>query len=135
VATTTAPIAIPYLPKPNLFGRGGIWSGRLVTAGLCGRTEPRVGRRVPTLPSGYRPLKHALEDGSNRNRSDILTFTWRYIGSDGEDRGTSDQFPDRESAEAWIGDSWSDLLERGVEEVALEEDGSVAYRMGLRPSS
>jgi hypothetical protein len=135
VATTTAPINIPYLPKPNLFGRGGICSGRLVTAGLCGRADRGLGRRAPTLPSGYRPLKQALEEGPNRNRSDILTFAWRYIGPDGEDRGRSDPFPDREAAEAWIGDSWSELLERGVEQVALEEDGSEAYRMGLRPSS
>jgi hypothetical protein len=64
-----------------------------------------------------------------------LTFTWRYLGADGEDRGASDPFPDREAAEAWIGDSWSELLDGGVEEVALVEDGSEAYRMGLRPSS
>jgi hypothetical protein len=74
----------------------------------------------PTLPSGYWPLKQRFEERPNRNGSDILTF---------------DPFPDRESAEAWMGDSWAELLENGVEEVALEEEGSEAYRMGLRPSS
>lgn len=64
-----------------------------------------------------------------------MTFIWRYLGPDGEDRGGSDPFPHREDAEAWIGDSWSELLESGVEAVVLEEDGSELYRMGLRPSS
>jgi hypothetical protein len=64
-----------------------------------------------------------------------LTFAWRYLGPAGEDRGRSDPFPDREAAEAWMGDSWAELLENGVEEVALEVEGSEAYRMGLRPSS
>jgi hypothetical protein len=102
---------------------------------LGGRAEPRLDRWAPTLPSGYGSLKQPREEDPNRNRSDILTFTWRYLGPEGEDRGRSDGFPDRAGAEAWIGDSWSELLERGVEQVALEEDGTEAYRMGLRPSS
>jgi hypothetical protein len=46
----------------------------------------------------------------------------------------SEPFQDRQAAEAWMGEAWSDLLARGVEEVVLvdrERDRTV-YRMGLR---
>jgi hypothetical protein len=61
-----------------------------------------------------------------------MAVIWRYLGPGKEDRGVSETFPDREAAEAWLGDSWSRLLEEGTESVALEEDGRVLYRMGLR---
>jgi hypothetical protein len=63
-----------------------------------------------------------------------VTFAWAYLDEAGQDLGSSDEFADREAAESWMGDSWQDLLERGVEEVALvdrERDRTV-YRMGLR---
>ena len=46
---------------------------------------------------------------------------------------SSSAFPDQESAESWMGESWSDLRERGVEEVILMDDarGERVYRMGL----
>jgi hypothetical protein len=60
-----------------------------------------------------------------------MTFSWRYLGPGGEDRGSSEPFPDREAAEAWMGDGWADLRARGIDEVILEEDGRERYRMGL----
>ncbi|HJV05229.1 MAG TPA: hypothetical protein VJ868_08205 [Actinomycetota bacterium] len=60
-----------------------------------------------------------------------MTFAWRYLGPDGEGRGTSEPFPDRAAAETWMGEAWSDLRARGIEEVILEEDGREGYRMGL----
>jgi hypothetical protein len=52
----------------------------------------------------------------------------------GLDLGSSEEFADREAAESWMGDSWQDLLDRGVDEVALVDRarGRRVYRMGLR---
>ena len=65
-----------------------------------------------------------------------MTFAWAYLGSDGEHLGSSEEFADRESAEQWMGQSWEDLLQTGVAEVALvdrDRDRRV-YRMGLAAS-
>jgi hypothetical protein len=61
-------------------------------------------------------------------------FVWRFLDATGEETGESEAFPERESAEAWLGETWPDLLERGVEEVALDDRtrGRTLYRMGLR---
>jgi hypothetical protein len=61
-------------------------------------------------------------------------FVWRYLDAAAADAGESESFPDREGAEAWLGEAWSDLLQRGVEEVVLEDRGRgrTIYRMGLR---
>jgi hypothetical protein len=61
-------------------------------------------------------------------------FVWRYHDAAGDDVGESEAYEDREAAEAWMGEAWSDLLQRGVEEVALEDRdrGRTLYRMGLR---
>ena len=63
-----------------------------------------------------------------------VTFVWAYLDEAGQELGTSEEFTDREAAESWMGDSWQDLLDRGVEEVALVdlERGRRIYRMGLR---
>jgi hypothetical protein len=60
-----------------------------------------------------------------------MPFAWRYFGLGGEDRGASELFTDREAAEAWMGDAWADLRDRGIDQVVLEEDGRERYRMGL----
>jgi hypothetical protein len=59
-------------------------------------------------------------------------FAWRFLDGQGEEVGTSERFPDRERAEAWMGEAWSGLVERGIEEVILvdEERGDI-FRMGL----
>jgi hypothetical protein len=61
-------------------------------------------------------------------------FVWVYLDAGGGRTGASDPFPDREAAESWLGETWSDLLARGVEEVVLEDRdrGRRLYRMGLR---
>ena len=63
-----------------------------------------------------------------------VSFAWAYLDEAGQELGTSKEFTDREAAESWMGDSWQDLLERGVDEVALVdlERGRPIYRMGLR---
>jgi len=63
-----------------------------------------------------------------------VTFSWAYLDDGGSEVGRSEAFPDREAAEEWMGQAWQDLLERGIEEVALIDDdrGRRVYRMGLR---
>ena len=43
-------------------------------------------------------------------------------------------FDTREEAEAWLGESWADLLSSGAERVELMCEGRVVYEMGLRPT-
>ena len=60
-------------------------------------------------------------------------FDWTYLDGAGEEVGRSPAFERAEQAEEWIGESWPDLLERGIEAVILrdgERDRDV-YRMGL----
>lgn len=61
-------------------------------------------------------------------------FQWRYLDAAGAETGSSEPFEDREAAEAWMGDVWSELLANGIEEVALidRERERMVYRMGLR---
>jgi hypothetical protein len=60
-------------------------------------------------------------------------YGWTYLDSYGVEVGHSARFEDSEAAEAWMGDSWRDLLENGVEAVALVDHARqrTLYRMGL----
>ncbi len=60
-------------------------------------------------------------------------FAWTYLDQSGEEVGQSPHFPDAQAAEDWIGTSWRDLLENGIEEVVLFDRGRgrKVYRMGL----
>ncbi|HLB62726.1 MAG TPA: hypothetical protein VJN50_08365 [Actinomycetota bacterium] len=61
-------------------------------------------------------------------------FDWTYLDDDGNELGRSQRFSDVDSAEDWIGSSWKDLADTGVEEVVLydrQRDRKI-YRMGLR---
>jgi hypothetical protein len=61
---------------------------------------------------------------------------WSYLDQMGQELGRSPRFADAESAEAWIGTSWHDLCESGVDEVVLcEGGGRRLYRMALDSSS
>jgi hypothetical protein len=59
-------------------------------------------------------------------------FVWRYLDASGAELGSSEAFDDREGAEAWMGEEWATLLERGIEQVALTDGERTLYRMGLR---
>lgn len=60
-------------------------------------------------------------------------FAWTYLDQAGQEVGRSPRFPDAEAAEVWIGTSWQDLHENGIEEVVLYDQvrGRRLYRMGL----
>jgi hypothetical protein len=60
-------------------------------------------------------------------------FAWTYLDRSGEEVGRSPAFERAEQAEEWIGSSWPQLLEQGVEAVVLRDGdlGRDLYRMGL----
>jgi hypothetical protein len=68
----------------------------------------------------------------------VNSWKWRYESADGSILelttlpGTA--FPSQADAETWIGESWRDLLDSGVEQVSLLDGGRQVYGpMSLRP--
>jgi hypothetical protein len=44
-------------------------------------------------------------------------------------------FPSQSDAESWIGEEWRSLLDAGVDQVVLVEDGTIVYGpMSLHPA-
>ncbi len=66
-----------------------------------------------------------------------MPWTWRYLTARGEPAGTasSEAFPTQSDAESWLGESWRELLDAGVERVTLMEEGREEYTMGLSPAT
>jgi hypothetical protein len=67
-----------------------------------------------------------------------MTWTWRYESSAGalasDQPERSQEFPTQADAETWIGESWQELLDGGIDQVSLLEVDRVAYGpMSLRP--
>lgn len=63
-----------------------------------------------------------------------MAWTWQYENAAGESIGASEAFDQRADAETWIGTAFEDLLEQGVEQVRLLDDGTEVYGpMSLRP--
>jgi hypothetical protein len=63
-----------------------------------------------------------------------MPWTWRYEPETSPAGAASQEFPTQSDAETWIGETWRELLESGVEQVTLAEDDHVVYGpMGLRP--
>jgi hypothetical protein len=68
-----------------------------------------------------------------------MSWTWSYLDTQGapvsSPEAASVAFPTQSDAESWIGESWRELLETGVEQVSLLEDERVVYGpMSLRPA-
>jgi len=65
-----------------------------------------------------------------------MSWSWSYersAGSEGDVR--SQAFPTQSDAETWIGESWRELLESGVQSVVLLEEERIVYGpMGLNPA-
>lgn len=58
-------------------------------------------------------------------------MAWRWTYDTGD---VSGDFPAQADAEAWLGESWRDLLDGGVRAVTLTEDGRDVYGpMSLEP--
>jgi uncharacterized protein (DUF2237 family) len=66
-----------------------------------------------------------------------MVWTWQFEKADGSTvaapNGT-EEFPTQGDAESWIGESWKELLDGGVDQVVLLEDGDKVYGpMNLHP--
>ena len=62
----------------------------------------------------------------------MSTFHWTLLDADGNELRSTETFDSKEEAEAWMGTEWAALLEEGAESVALIQDTSRLYEMGLR---
>ena len=67
-----------------------------------------------------------------------MSWTWRYESSAGALASdlpqASQEFPTQADAETWIGESWQELLDGGIDQVSLMEVDRVVYGpMSLRP--
>jgi hypothetical protein len=70
--------------------------------------------------------------------SDVNPWTWTYEAADGSTLTGPDLptagFPSQADAETWVGESWHQLLDQGVEQVNLLQAGEKVYGpMSLRP--
>ncbi|HYT10086.1 MAG TPA: hypothetical protein VEL73_05430 [Mycobacteriales bacterium] len=71
-----------------------------------------------------------------------MTWTWRYQDTEGQplpdppagQAPPAPSFGTKGDAESWLGETWRDLLDAGVQQVALVEDGRVEYAMPLTPA-
>jgi hypothetical protein len=67
-----------------------------------------------------------------------MSWSWRYEKADGapiDSAGLTDEtWTTQADAESWVGENWRNLIEAGVDQVSLVEDGRVAYGpMSLHP--
>lgn len=63
-----------------------------------------------------------------------MAWTWRYERADGSvvtPAEGQEEFPTQGDAESWIGETWQRLLEDGVDQAALLDDGTAVYTMSL----
>ena len=68
-----------------------------------------------------------------------MPWTWRFEKADGTTASsppsTDQSFPTQSDAETWIGETWRELLDAGVDQVVLLEEERVVYGpMSLHPS-
>ena len=65
-----------------------------------------------------------------------MSWTWKLENADGESQGTSETFDSRSDAESWVGESFAELVEQGVDQVRLFDGDSEVYGpMSLHPES
>jgi hypothetical protein len=68
-----------------------------------------------------------------------MTWTWQFEKEDGSPVVSRDlpkeSWSSQGDAESWIGENWRVLLDLGVDQVSLTEDGRVEYGpMSLHPT-
>ena len=75
--------------------------------------------------------------GPPPRRTSTLTFmswTWSYESAEGHTASPAPTFPSQADAESWIGETWRELLEAGVDSVTLMEGDRIVYSgMSLHP--
>jgi hypothetical protein len=62
----------------------------------------------------------------------VVAWTWRYQNSEGliinpDDAPPADVAPTQGDAETWLGETWRELLDAGIDAVTLLEDGREVY--------
>ncbi len=66
-----------------------------------------------------------------------MAWTWQYEKADGSPATSRalprETFGSQGDAETWLGEQWRVLLDCGVDQVSLLEDGKLEYRMSLHP--
>ncbi|MEU4113716.1 hypothetical protein AB0F71_04380 [Kitasatospora sp. NPDC028055] len=63
-----------------------------------------------------------------------MVWTWRYEKADGSAVASTlgqEEFAGQGDAETWIGESWKQLAEEGVDNAVLLDDDRVIYSMSL----
>jgi len=69
-----------------------------------------------------------------------VAWTWRCEDASGAEVSplpnavSTETFDAKADAEAWLGDTFQTLLDAGIDQVSLLEDGVVAYTMSLHPA-
>ena len=68
-----------------------------------------------------------------------MSWKWRYETESGASvtgqPDASQEFPTQADAETWIGETWRDLLDSGIDRVVLLEEDRVVYGpMSLHPA-
>jgi hypothetical protein len=68
-----------------------------------------------------------------------MAWTWQLEKADGTVLGArglaAETFSSQSDAESWLGENWRTLLEAGVDQVSLLEDGRTEYGpMSLHPA-
>lgn len=56
-----------------------------------------------------------------------MAWIWQFEKEDGSNVGASQEFESRSEAESWVGESFGGLLDDGVEQVRLFDDGVEIY--------
>jgi len=58
-----------------------------------------------------------------------MSWTWQYEDADGAPLTGPrvETFPSKADAESWLGETWRELLDAGVQQVTLVENGRVEY--------
>lgn len=64
-----------------------------------------------------------------------MAYRWHYEDAAGATAdGPGVEFDDKDEAEGWLGENWSELLDAGVDQVSLMDDGNRVYGpMSLHP--
>ena len=59
-----------------------------------------------------------------------MVWTWQFEKADGSTVAApsgAEEFPTQGDAESWVGETWKELAEGGIDQVVLLEDGEKVY--------
>lgn len=95
-------------------------------------------REGHTPVKGTAPVKGTGRVGAGS--VDAMGWYWRLADAAGTEQhpegfGAQERFPSQSDAESWVGECWRELLDVGVTQVFLLEDGRQVYGpMSLLPA-